>query len=279
MKRRYSGDDRHFGPFTLSKHSGECYRPIGIHLNSGGESDGCHLRLSAFGYTLILELPQIIQKYKVKHMAVSWDAATIERLGRDYYFETFRREYGFSFSDGNLHLHYGPQTWDSRTTKSKCYFLPWRHWRYIRQSWYDTNGEHITTLWETNSREVRRAQSDWHWEFEKTLEKVLFLIKDSDGEEIEASTNIEEREWRFGTGAFSWLSIFRKPRVQRTLKIEFNKEVGRDKGSWKGGLIGTSIEMLPGELHEGAFRRYCDQEHRAKHGKYRVTYIGKLERS
>lgn len=29
------------------------------------------------------------------------------------------------------------------------------------------------------------------------------------------------------------------------------------KGSWKGGTIGHSIEMPPGELHADAFRRYC----------------------
>ena len=51
-------------------------------------------------------------------------------------------------------------------------------------------------------------------------------------------------------------------------------ETGREKGSWKGGTIGTSIEMLPGELHESAFRRYCDEEHRAKSGKYRIKFIG-----
>ena len=35
------------------------------------------------------------------------------------------------------------------------------------------------------------------------------------------------------------------------------KETGSKKGSWKGGTIGHGIDMLPGELHEGAFRRYC----------------------
>ena len=30
--------------------------------------------------------------------------------------------------------------------------------------------------------------------------------------------------------------------------------------TWMGGAIGHSIDMLPGELHEAAFRRYCDQK-------------------
>lgn len=44
-----------------------------------------------------------------------------------------------------------------------------------------------------------------------------------------------------------------------TLDLEFSSEVGRRKGSWKGGTLGHGIEMLPGELHEAAFRRYCAQ--------------------
>src|SRR4051794_16380628 len=30
MKRRYSGNDKHFGPFTFSKHNSESWRPLGI---------------------------------------------------------------------------------------------------------------------------------------------------------------------------------------------------------------------------------------------------------
>jgi len=33
--------------------------------------------------------------------------------------------------------------------------------------------------------------------------------------------------------------------------------------------------MEPGELHEAAFRRYCDQEHRSKYSRYRITFVGR----
>lgn len=249
-------------------------------LDSGGDDDdggkGCNLKLHAFGYTLIVELPSLLSDYRIKHIAHSWDAATVERLGRNYYFEVFPREYGFTFSDGSMHAHYGPQTHDSITTKSKVFFLPWKQWRFVRHSWYGPTGEHIETLWESSSREVRRAQSEWRYEFEKTLVKTSFVFRDFDGQEIEAATNIEEREWRFGEGWFKWLSLFRRPKVRRSLNIEFSAEVGPEKGSWKGGTMGTSIDMLPGELHEGAFRRYCEQDHRSKHQTFRITFVGKV---
>ena len=74
--------------------------------------------------------------------------------------------------------------------------------------------------------------------------------------------------------AFAWLSIFRRAKIRRSLSLTFSEEVGPEKGSWKGGLMGTGIEMLPGELHEAAFRRYCEQEHRGKGGKYCIKFIG-----
>lgn len=41
------------------------------------------------------------------------------------------------------------------------------------------------------------------------------------------------------------------------LAMEFDREVGDRKGSWKGGTTGHSIEMLPTDSPEWAFRRYC----------------------
>ena len=48
-------------------------------------------------------------------------------------------------------------------------------------------------------------------------------------------------------------------KIRRSLDLEFSGETGPEKGSWKGGTVGTGIEMLPGELHEAAFRRYCQK--------------------
>jgi hypothetical protein len=99
------------------------------------------------------------------------------------------------------------------------------------------------------------------WEARKEAEDSCpsrtFAFKDFDGEELTAKTKIEERQWELGTGWFKWLSIFHKPIIQRSLDIDFSNETGRRKGSWKGGTVGHSIEMLPGELHASAFRRYC----------------------
>lgn len=268
--RRYSDNDFHLWPLTLS-HS-KHYRPLGIMLDSGAFEDSsgdCHIRFSAFGWTLICELPPLVPDYRIRHQATSWDAATIARLGRDWYDEVFPREYGFHFSEGTLHVHYGAQTHDSRTDQNRCFFLPWRHWRFIRHSLYDLEGKHFHTEHESarNSWSASSAVKD-------ACPKVRFELEDFDGQRIVATTHIEEREWHFGTKFCWWLSWFRRPKIRRDLALEFSSEVGPEKGSWKGGTVGHSIEMLPGELHKAAFKRYCEQDHRSKYRKFKVKYIG-----
>jgi len=150
------------------------------------------------------------------------------------------------------------------TTQSWGYFLPWTQWRQIAHRIYNADG--------SLAGDVAAFPWDQYSSVKDAATKAQFFIKDFDEAKIGASTLIEEREWRRGTGWFRWLGFIVPKKKRRSLDIHFDDEVGPEKGSWKGGLIGTSIEMLPGESHEQAFRRYCDEEHRSKYRKYRVTF-------
>ena len=231
-------------------------------------------------------MPGWVIRPERKKVYPQWDAATIARLGRDWYWDITPREYGISVNDGHLSIHYGRVTHDSSTEQYWGCFLPWTQWRHIRRSFYDLDGKHFWSELESETANYRRAnklgRSDlWCERFdivrkwEEMCPKAKFLIEDFDGKQIEATTHIEEREWRFGTGWFKWLSLFRRPKIRRSLDIGFSEETGPEKGSWKGGTMGTGIEMLPDELHEAAFRRYCEQEHRSKYRKYSVKFIGR----
>ncbi len=103
-------------------------------------------------------------------------------------------------------------------------------------------------------------------ETEARVPKAVFLLFDYDGTEIKATTHIEEREWHRGKGWFKWLVWLTPARISRSMDISYDKEVGYEKGSWKGGMTGHSIELKPGELHEAAMRRYCEQGVRNKGG-------------
>ena len=264
-RTRWGDNDCNFGPFIYARDRAG-YRPFSFILQSGDdEYPGCSLRFSGFGHTFITALPPIIQPWRKKVFPVCWDADTVARLGRNWYYDMHRREYGVSLSRSGcigdawgLYVSFGPQTHDSRTTKSLCRFLPWTQWRHVRHSHYDIDGAHFWTEPEG------KRWSDCREEREKCPTRT-FAFVDFDGESLTAKTRIEEREWRFGAGWFEWLSWFRRPMIQRSLDIHFSGETGERKGSWKGGTIGHSIEMLYGETHEAAFRRYCD--------KHKMTFI------
>lgn len=268
---RLTDNDRNFGPLTLARWN----KRFAVMLSSGDEEDGPAintLTLNAFGWALRIRLPKIIQPWRIRHEA-HWDAETVARLGRNHYFETHEREFGFALSDmGNgydfLQVHFGAQTMDSSTTEDWCCHLPWKQWDCVRNSVYEPDGTHFAT-------EKRRNDFREWWETRDKCPVVHFGFEDYDGEMIVATCKIEEREWHRGEGWFKWLRWFYPAKIRRSLNLQFSAEVGPEKGSWKGGTTGHGIEMLPGETPRLAFHRYCSKEHDARKGrKFRIRFIG-----
>lgn len=262
--RRWGDNDRYFGPFTYACDAK--WKHWAVILKSTDDEDrGASLRFSFGSRTIIIALPPIIRPWKRKVIARTWDEATVQRLGRNWYWDIHPREYGVSYSDGFLQVAYGRCTHDSTTEQRWGYFLPWTQWRQVSHVLFNADGsptENIANAgWEAQAA-VRDAVST-----------VAFEIEDYDGERIAVETYVEERIWRRGTGLFRWLGYIWPLKKRRSLDIRFNREVGPEKGSWKGGLCGHGIDMLPGETHGQAFRRYCQQEHRAKSGTYRIRLI------
>ncbi len=270
---RLTDNDFCFGPLTFARTSWSPWRFV---WSSGGSEDEDGFRnfvvLYAMGCVLRMTLPNMLRPFRVRHTA-NWDAATVARLGRDWWEETYPREYGFSLHEGFLRVFFGPQTGDSSTTRDWCKFLPWTQWRHVRFSLYTPDGEHFWTEQGKGSLLGTSSKIDAR----KECRKAVFLMEDFDGASVTATCQIEEREWRFGEGCFSWLSLFRRRRIVRSLDIEFSAEVGPEKGSWKGGTVGHGIEMLFGETPQDAFRRYCKKDHRSRSGNYRVEYLGAAE--
>lgn len=253
---RWSDNDRYFGRFTYANESG--YRKFAIMLGSGDGDDypGCRLRVSIGRHTLIVALPAIIKPWRRWHEITTEPTRSrmIESGRKPGYWDTHEHEYGFSASEGAVHFHYGEQTNEWPGAKSKVWFFPWREHRQIRHSLYDLAGEHFADIPEWGFRHKNG------WAVKNAIEAACpterFEFADFDGERIIATCRIEEREWRRGKGFFRLFFIGRN-RIGRSLDLSFSAEVGRRKGSWKGGTVGHSIDMLPGELHEAAFRRYC----------------------
>ena len=267
---RLTDHDKNFGPLTI----GKWHKSFAFYFDTGDEEDGpCRnsLLLVGFGRAVRLSLPNIIPPWRIRHEA-HWDADTVKRLGRNHFFVTHHRRFGFSLSDmGNgydfLQIFFGAQTHDSTTTKDWCWHLPWKQWRVVRDSLYRPDG----------SLFANRGKMKWDewYPLSETCPRADFEFADYDGEIIAASCRINEMEWAKGYGWFKWLKFFSKNRIRRSLDLSFSKEVGPENGSWKGGTIGHGIEMEPGETPEAAFRRYCQMEHRSRSKPYRLRFLEK----
>lgn len=279
---RWSGEsDWWWGPFTYSRSE---YRPFSIILSSwgGGEDDDrpANLHLSWFWGTLIIRMPRWIASPHITKVYPSdpqWKAPSGEvykRLGREYYEDIDVCEYGITISNAgmvggserHLSINYGRSTMDSSTEKRWGCFLPWTMWRHVRISYYGLNGEEIGTIWDDAERmKVGSNKFDAQRDLEALTPKqrFTFTFTDFDGEPLIATTHIEEREWRRGQGWFKWMSWFWRPHTRRTLSIEFSGETGKRKGSWKGGTVGSGIDMRPDDTHLTAFIRYCRENQMA----------------
>lgn len=256
---RWSDHDRYFGPFTYA-HEPK-YRKFAVMLGSGDGDDypGCRLRLALGSHTVIVALPAVIQPWRQwKEIKTEPSRSQMIAQGRKPgYWDTHDREFGFSMSEGAVHLHFGEQTHEWPGSKSKVIFYPWREHRQVRHSLYDLDHRHFADLPDIGLKNPNR------WTVSKLLEDAcpaaLFEFADFDGEKIVATCRIEEREWRRGSGLFRLLFIGRNSQ-DRSMSLSFSAEVGKRKGSWKGGTVGHSCEIAAGESPEVAFRRYCEKQ-------------------
>ena len=88
----------------------------------------------------------------------------------------------------------------------------------------------------------------------------FYTFKDPyDGEVTVARVNIMEMLWI--RGKWAWLRAILRffpgcVKRRRYIDVEFRDEVGPKKGSWKGGLMGTSFNMEPDETIEECFTRF-----------------------
>lgn len=234
---RWSDGDHYLGPITYGISD---YRLWGVVLTSWGGGDSndnpANLRINLSSWYLIIVLPRIVGPHRRK-VYPGWDASTITRLGRDWYWDVDLRSYGFSLSGcgdiGNssfLQVHYGRHggsCMDSSIEQRWSYFLPWTQWRHVRHSLYDLHGGHFWSEIDSETQGITKLGGQYDKERRTIVESwtnmcptVKFLFRDFDGELISATTKITEREWRFGTGWFKWLSLFRRPKIIRSLDIQ-----------------------------------------------------------
>lgn len=125
------------------------------------------------------------------------------------------------------------------------------HWRQRRKSfdwpWWPC----------TVSYEQQLADGSWVSVFDRTAEpyqeKYTYTYVLRSGEIQERYATISKRRHILCRVAFKRLGW--PTWIKESIDVEFSDEVGERSGSWKGGCIGCSYELRPGETMEQALRR------------------------
>lgn len=232
----------------------EFYPTFGLRFNwysDDEERDGNLINICLIWGNLWLQIPRILKARVKRVKAESWDAATIARMGRDWYEDKTERVYGLTFTGTDLHVHYGiqPGCWSSHDKKNsdhtKLFTYPWADWQHMRHEVMLVDGTWVKAPdWRDGVKEpeptsLYREQFAYHYKDQYVDQTTT------------ATVTVERREWRLKL--LRWLPLFAKK--SQCIAVDFADEMGSRRGSWKGGTIGCGYEMLPTETPEQTLRR------------------------
>ncbi len=163
--------------------------------------------------------------------------------------------WGFNYHGNKIWIYIGGAGNFEGGRKWKTFTMPW-DLTWVRTStlmkdgneWFhETNKNRRSWIGDTSGNEV--GSHDW-LNINKWKETHPFIDR-FDNTTVNATISVEEREWR--PLWFMWTSVFAKKR--RTISIEFDKQVGKKKGSFKGGVLGCSYDLFPSETPVECLKR------------------------
>lgn len=147
--------------------------------------------------------------------------------------------YGIYYHMNQLGICYGKKT--------KLYDMPWI------LDWVRTSALRIDGTWEHEGvlptlDNIKKTKDFWDeskWKGILFQEKhpYRYITKNGNVQDVIATIRVEEREWRLKW--FKWFKWIRK--IRRDIEIDFSSDIGEKKGSYKGGCVGCSYEMLKKE--------------------------------
>lgn len=147
--------------------------------------------------------------------------------------------WGFNYHDNTVWIYIGGGGNFEGGKKWKTFTMPWD------LTWVRTSlllKDQKSWAHETKGNRMEFYNDEW-----KSKDLVFIethpYIDNHDGKTVQATIRVEEREWRHR--ALKWTNVFSKTR--KTIEVEFSAEVGKEKGSWKGGCVGCSYDILPNE--------------------------------
>lgn len=133
-------------------------------------------------------------------------------------------------------------------------WITW-YFPFLTKNWYRTSILLKDGSWKhefQNERLGRENKCFWKDEWKERQASWNYDYIDSyDNSIIPTTIYVEEREWR--PKWLQWTKLFAI--TNKTIDVHFSKEVGKRKGSWKGGTVGCSYTLLPNETPLDCLKR------------------------
>lgn len=263
---RLSDKDRHYGPLTVGVSKPSALYPE-FSLCFKAERDDYYIEATdSIVEKDVNRFYLFMGKYSFRLQVPTFIKTIVEQNSRHNYTEHYSRKYGVAYFDQGLCVYYGKQSNDQN--KTWYWGIPWLYFRLIKReilnpddSLYYTTDSHGSAYW--NEYDDAKAGCG----------KILFVVKDYDDKTVEVTAHIERHVFRRGAGAFQWLGYVTPDAVYKRLELNFQSEVGRDKGSWKGGITEWSVLMRKGETPVDTMKRCCDTPINSKNGPSKLELI------
>lgn len=266
---RLTSNSKRYGPFEVGTTQ---YPVLQWEYSTGYDGDYPNIKRNTISLTIYkfcarISLPQIFKPLETKVIASTWSKETIERLGRNYYFEYTNRIYGFRFSKEYCQIFYGlneemgTDIPDGYKEKRIGFHLPWTQYDFLYQKVYDGNMQ-LVYLETKEDRKPKKdptkkpVRSDSKYDLIKKMYKKKFKLLDYDNKEVMLDVYYTEMKWTKGTGSFSWLKYLFKPMVRKSIELNFEPAIGKKKNDWKGGLVSMGYDKKDDETIEECVYRF-----------------------
>lgn len=199
-----------------------------------------NLELYLKSKTLSISLPQFIKP------------AVIRRPNRpDILMD---RIFGIVVRSREATVHYGVINYYDRAgvkDKRKSYRFPWVQQVTIGLCMMDLTNTHPVIEFIGSGMDYTQYR-----EKQEASPALELAVKDYDGEEAKMSVRVERHTTTKGVDWCTWTRWFRTPNVETSLLIQFDKYLGTQKNSWKGGSKSATVKMLAGETVDQALERF-----------------------
>lgn len=163
--------------------------------------------------------------------------------------------WGFNYHDNKIWWYVGGAGNFEGGRKWKTITMPW-DMTWVRTSillkdGYDWFHETKNNRQSWQEDKEGKIIGSYGWINKNKWKETYPYLDSYDNTIVNATISIEEREWR--PLWFQWTRLFSK--INKDIHVEFDKEVGKGKGSWKGGTIGCGYKLLSNETPYECLKR------------------------